>query len=956
MKISYKSKRMVVAFMTVVFLLQAISASFGLRISAKTNTMQNTALTDAKGKDYDSYLKEYSGEAAPITEIPIKASGFLKNEDNANIEILDNFEGREKVLKWNASEGVLHWNFNVEKAGFYCLKLDYYVINDNAVNLQLKMKLDGEVKFKEHEYLTFPRLYKDSSQITSDEAGNDIRPTQAALRKWLSYTAESTEGNCNEPFSFYLTKGNHSVSFEGVSVDAAIDTIVFYNDEPVVDYKTYAKGAKAVSDEYVKIYQAEKTFEKSDRKLYPQFDNTSVDTVPQSPVNLKLNTIGAANFSTIGQFMTWQVEVPESGYYYIGLRARQNLSVGLTSYRRLLINGKLPFKEANMIAFHFNQKWQSITLGDEEPWLFYLDKGTNTLTLQVVSGPAAGLTSRIKNLVQEINFIYRKIIMVTGTNPDAYRDYQIGKEIPELGGELKLILEETKSIISESASYGNDETGDLSSLQELSRLLEGCIKDIDSVPLKASKLQSYSSTLSALATSINDMPLELDYIVLSTDEPAKEMKSSGFWSQLIFDLKSFIGSFSTDYNTIGVTEKSDKKITVWVSLGRDQTQTVKLLAGSTFTPNTGISVDIKLVQQSLVYASLSGRGPDVVLFVEEGDPVNLALRGALAPMDKFSTFDEVTKRFSEQSLVPFKFNGSTYAIPLQQNFPMLFYRTDIFAELGLEVPTTWEEFYNVIQVLQRNNMTAGLPNMESGSAMITNNKIFAMFLEQNGGTYYNEELSKTALDSNVAVSSFTMWTDFYKNYGLEYQYDFYNRFVSGEMPIGINTYTLYNKFMTAATEIRGAWEIVPVPGIVNESGELNSKVCGTVTGAVILERCSDKQSAWEFIDWFTRADTQSAFGLEIEALLGPAGRYDTANIEAFKKLPWTETEKKLILNQWSNMFELHQVPGGYYVDRNLTNAFRKVVFYGKNPRETLMNYNQQINREIERKRQEFGLE
>ena len=53
---------------------------------------------------------------------------------------------------------------------------------------------------------------------------------------------------------------------------------------------------------------------------------------------------------------------------------------------------------------------------------------------------------------------------------------------------------------------------------------------------------------------------------------------------------------------------------------------------------------------------------------------------------------------------------------------------------------------------------------------------------------------------------------------------------------------------------------------------------------------------------------------------------------------------------------LPQVPGGYYVDRNLTNAFRRTVFYSRNYREALLEYNREINLEITRKRREFGLD
>ena len=50
------------------------------------------------------------------------------------------------------------------------------------------------------------------------------------------------------------------------------------------------------------------------------------------------------------------------------------------------------------------------------------------------------------------------------------------------------------------------------------------------------------------------------------------------------------------------------------------------------------------------------------------------------------------------------------------------------------------------------------------------------------------------------------------------------------------------------------------------------------------------------------------------------------------------------------------VAGGYYTARHIVNAMRKVVNDHTAPRETLLDYNQTINEEIEKKRAEFELD
>ena len=55
------------------------------------------------------------------------------------------------------------------------------------------------------------------------------------------------------------------------------------------------------------------------------------------------------------------------------------------------------------------------------------------------------------------------------------------------------------------------------------------------------------------------------------------------------------------------------------------------------------------------------------------------------------------------------------------------------------------------------------------------------------------------------------------------------------------------------------------------------------------------------------------------------------------------------------MREVPEVLGGYYVLRGLDNAFREAVYEDKEAQEALRRYDRQINDEIRRKREEFGL-
>ena len=175
------------------------------------------------------------------------------------------------------------------------------------------------------------------------------------------------------------------------------------------------------------------------------------------------------------------------------------------------------------------------------------------------------------------------------------------------------------------------------------------------------------------------------------------------------------------------------------------------------------------------------------------------------------------------------------------------------------------------------------------------------------------------------------------------------------MPIGIMGYGVYNQLYAAAPEIRGLWKMTSIPGTKQADGTILRTETAAGTSAILLDNCKNKDEAWEFIKWWTDSSAQGAYGSELEASLGVAARYDTANIEAFDSIGWTEEEANVLKAQWELVTDIPQIPGNYFISRCLTNAFRTVVDENENPVRALNIYNKDMNAEITRKREEFGL-
>ena len=560
----------------------------------------------------------------------------------------------------------------------------------------------------------------------------------------------------------------------------------------------------------------------------------------------------------------------------------------------------------------------------------------------------------------ELNTVYRKIVQITGIYPDTYRDYKLQSTIPTLIDSLTSLSEKLKIQFQKIEDQTGYTGSDAAILQTLYTQLDSFIKQPNTIPERLTKLKDNISAISSWILKIKEQPVDIDYLAVASLDVNEPSYKPGFINSITFGVKAFIGSFFVDYTNVGSTfDEGDKTIKVWVGTGRDQANAVKALINSTFEKESGVKVNLSLVQGTLLQATMAGKGPDIALSVGRGEPINLGMRGALQSLDEFEGFEETISEFQENATVPYTFEGRTYALPETQNFHMMFYRTDILSELGIDPPKTWNDLYLITPILQNNNMDIGLPyaQVDAYSLIgtgIAAQSIFPTFLLQNGGSFYTDDLKQTALTEKEAFEAFKQWTNFYNQYSFPLFKDDYSRFRTGEMPIVINFYSFYNQLMAAAPEIKGLWKMVPVPGTIVENGQINIAEAATGTATIMLKSAKDKNSSWKFIKWWLSADTQEDYSNALESRMGIAGRNTPANIKAFDSLGWSDEDESNLKTQWGAVEEIAEVPGGYYTSRNLDNAFKSVVYKAKNAREQLYYWDKQTNNELARKWKEFG--
>ena len=934
--------------------------------STSTTTVAETsaqAIDDASRENsYSTFYDNHADDPRPDAEIEIAGTSYsyASDETEAYVDTIDGVE----ALVLPEEDAYVEFTFTVEEAGIYNIEIMYYALASTANDIELAIYVDGELPYSTAERILLSKIWAISESsyeydedgnrsFRTDSTGNQVRPTLEESLGWQTTYFADTDGLYNDPLEFYFTEGEHTITIESDKARFAIAYLKVCNKEDSVSLTEVdtVTTDESVASEPTGIYiilEGEDCTSTSDITIYPTQDRSTYLTSPAASSKQVYNTIGSETWKDSGMSVTWTFTMEEAGWVKIGIRAIQDEMRGLFSNRTIYIDGEVPCSEAEAVKFYYSNSWSVTTPTDEDgnTLYFYLEAGEHTLTLEAVPGDIGEIMRELDDLVYELNSYYRQILMITGSDPDEYTDYMVYKQIPDLLDDFQTYADELRALKAKIEEIAGTSGTEAVSLETMAQLLDKMISRPDDIPAKLDQFKDDVTALSQWMTDYRSQYLEVDFIEITSADVEFTSTKENFFKSLAFSWDQFIASFFEDYNNL--SDGGEDALEVWVSLGRDQAQIVKELIDSYFVEETGIAVNVSLVQGGIIEATLAGKGPDVALFVSGDLPLQLAIRDCLVDVSQFDDYEEVIERFSDNIMTLYTYDDEVFGLPISQTFSMMFYRTDVLSSFGFDsAPETWDELIDTLPTIQRSYMNVGF-----------NFDAYATFMVQNGMDYYNESKTATTFSDITAVECFETWTEFYTLYSFEQTFDQFSRFRTGEYPIIITGYTFYNQVYTAAPEIRGLWDFALVPGTVQEDGTVNHATTSTTTGAVIFSKLSQEQreDAWELIKWFTEADIQAQYGRSLEALLGPLGRFDTANQEALTQLSWSKSEYSLILEQMNYTTEISLIPATYIVTRNITNAFREVVNNYANPRDTLLWYNRDINDEITRKYEELGID
>lgn len=1016
-------------------------------------------IPDAKQNLEKIYAKDYY-----IPEV-VDEETAEKVKDYADVIVKTDEISGEEVL-YTPGEGKVSFKVNVPETAMYTVKIKYRPLvgswdenrtddDSHGSNIERILIIDDLVPFKEARTLNFSRFWADDyvkvfeDKKAFDESGrynfrldfnkNEMRPIKAEKPEWVETYITDSETFFDAPLKFMLEEGEHVLTFEAACEPMAIAWLEVGCAEDVLTYEEYlAKYEGAASSENAQaiMVHAEIPYQTSEQVIYAMNDRTSGITYPQDPAASLLNTIGGNGgdkWKSPGQWIKYEIEVKDAGWYDIVPRFKQTVNQGLFSSRSLKIDGEYPFVEAKTLQFKYGDDWQVSRLNDgKQDFMFYLTEGKHTLEFKAVLGDMAGVLGEIENIQNKLNDYYRQILMITGSEPDEYTDYEFSKLIPSvLTGmkQEKKNLDAVSKALEEKIGTKGENTV---ILDRISFLLDEMSKDENKIASNLGNFKSYIGSLGTWLLSTKAQPLQLDYILVQPAGAKLPKANANFFESVAHEFKSFVMSFFTDYNSIGSATKIDdddpNAVEVWITTGRDQATIMRQMVDGAFN-NDAVSVNLKLIAAgTLLPATLAGVGPDVSM---DADPNGYGIRNAVVPLNYFQdetvakineritlpgdkkvlTYDEVKKTYfrdNDELFVPltlldpdrieYEEDGKTYknidgverngivsyGLPYTIDFPMLFYRKDIFVELGLEVPETWDDVEAIIRALSENQMEMGFSQAMTQIYMYQSGIEWFESAENYKDYYANpEEITRDSreylrtvgiasnLGSNGALDAFQRMTEWFTLYGEPVTYDFANRFRTGEMPIAIAAYSVYNQLKVFAPEIAGLWEFVQLPGVerVDDEGNkyIDHSTPGTPQAVMMMKDAVDDlkegqditdslkaQNAWTFLQWWVSKDTQERFGQEQVALMGTAAKYNTANVDALLGQSWTAQEKKNLEQQFASLKGTPMSPGNYIVARFTNFAFYNVVDDGEVASEAMRGYVDDIDHELSRKRAEYG--
>ena len=904
-----------------------------LPLTAVGEDLMQLYLARPDSGDYAAYLAALGNPPAMETPVPLYASA-----EGTEIQ-----EGESITLA-----------VELPQDSFGYPVFTYAMTGSNILDNGFTLMVDGSLPYAECSTLTLDSLWTQSGTFNKDRYGNEVVSMPVKSYETTSCRLMGKAGMYAKGMGLYLTAGEHELTIICREGPFKLYSMTLEGEVPVL------AAAQGTPQDSARItLQAEQVPVRNNPNIRPLADY-DMRLSPYSSDKKVINHIEDTSYKYPGDVLTYTFTVEQAGHYALALRLRQSELANFPVYRTVLVDSVIPGPAFENAEFGYTLQFENQTVLDENgnPAYLYLTEGEHTLTLLTSVDPLRPSLQLLQTISDEIADLSLQITKITGGNTDFFRDFALEDFDFHIADDLNSWITELTAVRAELGRIAHAEgrVGALSSLDMAIQALEQLAKEPDNLPKKLALFSQGSSSargfLVSTVENLSTSPVGLDAIYLYTDE-ALLPKDPDFLAQMTDTASRFVASFTDESYVADNADES--KLQVWVNRPRQYLEILQRMADTTFTPRTGVEVEFSIMpdESKLILANASGAAPDVALGVSTTRVYDLAVRGALKNLREYEDFGMVGKWFPTGLLMPAVCDDGMYALPETFNFYVLFYRKDILESIGLEVPNSYEEVLQMLPALHRFGL-----NYNSFVANAVGYKAFSIttpFLYQNGAVLYEDGDLHVQLDSEEAIEALKVMTDSFVIYDMDFEVNsFYQSFRDGTLPIGTSNYGMYNLVMNAAPELADKWGIALYPGLTDENGEVQRWTSGMEQSCFIFDNTNMPEASWQFLSWWMSEEIQTEFAFNLQSTLGNEYMWNSANVDAYMNAPWPTEHKKIIAEQMNWIYETPRNPGSYMVERELSNAVNAVCLEGENLRAALDEAIKRIDRELERKLEEFG--
>ena len=853
------------------------------------------------------------------------------------------------------------YRVNVSQAGLYSMKLMYVPTGSTMSDFAVSMSVNGEVPYHEMKIIALPQMWSDETkEYLTDSYGDQMAPKQVRnddIRERYLYSSTYIS---DEPLMFMLNAGENEITFTNIAANGlGLGTLTALRpaDEPV-GYEAYIAGyaGKARPQELITVNAIDYTKKNSTQAIY--MTEADPAALPYDVHYKKLNTV---KFTEAGTELYYELDVKEEGLYALSFHYT-NEKEEYDAFESIYIDGEIPFAELKSYAFApTGTTWTNETLSDKDgnPYLIYLTAGKHELCLKEEQENVYRAWRYARLISGHVAQFSLEIGRIIGADKDKYRTWRMTKYIPEIPDYLDAyttLIDYIRYLSQDNATYGIN-SALLSDMDKALIFIRQMRKYPDEIALYTEKLTGRDNSvlvaMSNFTSEILNCKFTLDMIYAGAENAELPKASASFGTKLGTGIKKLLLSFTDNKYSTDVND--DEAVTIWVNRAVTHVDLLQKMIDTDFTENTGIKVKVSIMPDAnkLTLSSAADETPDIALGLSSHMPFDLACRDALYDLTQFEDFWEVADRFVPGAFVPYVFNEGVYALPETLNFYALVYRTDIYKNLGLNPPDTWQEVVEQLPELQRYGMNF-YHNISAGVGY----KWFYQtvpLIYQNNGQLYTEDGLTTAIDKPEAVAGVQALGNLFLAYSLDKQVNsFFNSFRYSILPVGIIDSNEYILLKNGAPELEGQWALAAYPGTEQEDGSISRWYVANGTGGIIFKDTKHAEEAWEFLKWWTRTDTQINYTFTLRSTYGKEFFWLSSNVEALREAPIDQADKDVIMDSIAWLRDVPRSMGQYLVERSLSDIWNKMISEGTSAQVAIDEQTIPINREIKKKMQELG--